>query len=121
MNDTSREELLGQVVPEELQAIDKEKMAIDRLTEEMAKQNNRATAYPVYYVGEMSKRGKFTPDMGVGGFLTEEAAQYYLRSNSYHYKNGIVWTGSLTGNYQMRELIHILFRLVGKKYPMPYL
>jgi hypothetical protein len=56
----------------------------------------------------------------VGPFLTEQAANMHIESNSYHYNKPFTYVNSLWRNYELQDLIKILFALAKKEVPSQY-
>lgn len=61
-----------------------------------------------------------TPVINVGPFLTEQAANLHIESNHYHYTKPFTYVNSLWRNYEMQDLIKLLFTIAGKPVPSQY-
>lgn len=60
------------------------------------------------------------PVLGCGPFFTEEAAKAHISSNHYHYHSPFTYADGAWRNYEMQNLMKLLFEVLGKKIPMPY-
>jgi hypothetical protein len=67
------------------------------------------------YIKEVSK-----PVVNVGPFLTEEAAKKHIEANYYHYNEPYIYVNSAWRNYEMQELMQIIFELAGVETPNWY-
>lgn len=78
-------------------------------------QDNYAREYTVDYMKRFDK-----PVVNVGPFLTEEGAQAHIDANNYHYEEPYIYVNSCWRNYELQNILTILFTLAGKEVPRWY-
>jgi hypothetical protein len=65
-------------------------------------------------------REEDVPVVNVGPFFTEEAAEAHIKFNSYHYRKPFTYVNSAWRNYELQELMKIMFTMMGKEIPSCY-
>lgn len=60
------------------------------------------------------------PAIDVGPFFSEKAAQNHIDKNYYHYYKPFIYVNSAWRNYELQEVLQLLFTLVGKEIPSQY-
>lgn len=65
-------------------------------------------------------REEDVPVVDVGPFFSEKAAQQHINSNDYHYRKPFIYVNSAWRNYELQEVLQLLFTLVGKEIPSQY-
>lgn len=59
-------------------------------------------------------------DLQAGVFLTDDACNQHIKTNSYHYTNPRSYAISAWRNWEMQGLFKLLFELAGKEIPSHY-
>lgn len=80
----------------------------------LAKQDNRSTAFPIWTILDGNNK-KLTTGYGAGFFLTEAEAESHLESNHYHYNKPSLYVDSAHRNYELHDVIHLLLLAGGNE------
>lgn len=81
---------------------------------ELAHQNNRSTAWPVWSVLD---NGKMTSGYGAGIFLTGKAAEKHITELDYHYDRPGLYIVSAHANDELQPIIQALILMAGEEVP----